>query len=275
MIDPVNLFKIDVINKNGAVFNVNELPPNDTEEYDLEDDKDFKKFVSDVEKEVRDSFEYRELVKYYKQNKEMNQGLDFENIISENGNKIKIEIHHSPFTLYDICIIVINKRMFYKESLDLEMVAKEAAQLHYKSMVGLIPLTQTEHQLVHNGYLFVPTTNVDGRYNLFIDYYKEFMSPEQLDVIDRIEEYTKMYLWEQDNKNILQQSNIYINPSGAYNLPKFEDLAAALSSRVQEIKDNAYTLPTLEDSKYINDRKGKYECVEFTDNWKYEAISFI
>ena len=39
---------------------------------------------------------------------------------------------------------------------------------------------------VHNQYLFVPCTKVLGNYGKFMDYYHNFMTPEQLEIIDRI-----------------------------------------------------------------------------------------
>ena len=40
---------------------------------------------------------------------------------------IKIEIHHYPFSLRDIVEIVLRKRMYYKESIEVQMTAKEVS----------------------------------------------------------------------------------------------------------------------------------------------------
>ena len=77
---------------------------------------------------------------------------------------IKIEIHHYPFSLRDIVEIVIRKREYYKESLSVQMTAKEVMMLHYKLIIGLIPLSQTVHELAHSSRLFVPSDKVLGRY---------------------------------------------------------------------------------------------------------------
>ena len=93
---------------------------------------------------------------------DMNQ-CSFLQVSNNDAYKIKIEIHHYPFTLYDIVCIVYKKRVANYESLDVEMIAKEVTMLHYKLLVGLIPLSVTVHQLVHEGKLFIPVQNVLGR----------------------------------------------------------------------------------------------------------------
>lgn len=276
MIDPVNLQRIEnlvpatVDNEARAVINLPIIPEYDEEDYDIYDDKDFKKYISDVEKEVRTSFEYREMIKYMRTYMGMGESASYENINNSESFNVKIEIHHHPFTLYDICTIVINKRLFYKESMDLQMTAKEVMQLHYKLMVGLIPLSQTEHELVHKLYLFIPVDRVIGRYNLFVDYYKPFMTPEQLDVLERIEEYSMIYD-NMVNEELLEQKEIYINSPVSYKLPKTEDIINSMSNRITAIKNNGYTLPILNENKHKNE---KVEAISFDENWKFEAISF-
>lgn len=255
MIDPSNIIYIDHMgNKdNMSVLSIGEISNCDIEEYDIYDDKQYKKYVSDIEKTVRKSPEYRRMIAYLRDHMDMDQCAFYKNV-STNGDKrskMKIEIHHSPFTLYDIVVTVIQKRIFYKEDMDVELVAKEVAMLHYKMMVGLIPLGVTPHELVHNAYLFVPVQYVMGRYELFIDYYKEFMTPELLDTYERIEAYSKVYNDDANSKVPLLQNNIHLDVSGSYNLPNFEKLQLVMRDRVQEIKDNNYTLPVLETKKIV------------------------
>ena len=69
---------------------------------------------------------------------------------------------YSPFTLFDIALIVFNKRLYYGESLELQATSKEVTKLHYYLVVGLVALTKTEHELVHSSFLFVPANKVLG-----------------------------------------------------------------------------------------------------------------
>ena len=171
MIDPDNIIIVDKNSNNE--LKLNNIPECDFLIWDLEDDKDLKKYYATIEKEIRTSFEYREMIQYLRNNYGMDE-CSFIKVSNKDNFNIKIEVHHYPFTLYDIVLIVYRKRIFYQELLDVEMVAKEVTILHYKLLVGLISLSKTVHQLVHDGKLFIPVNNVLGRYRNFVDIYKPF-----------------------------------------------------------------------------------------------------
>jgi len=261
MIDPCSL-KVIVPYEGNEVIRMDEIPECDVEVYDLYDEKDFKKYIQDVEKTVRTSFEYRQYIKYLRECLDMNKCSFLENIDMDGSFNIKIEQHHYPFTLYDICIIVFNKRLFYHESLSLQMVSKEVMELHYKLMIGLIPLSETAHELVHNQYLFIPIENVLGRYNLFVDYYKEFMLPEHIDVLERIEDYSRTFNREL-NKLGLTQKNVLLELQGAYKLPELNKVYNAMVEQIETIKNNGYQLPcfTEEYHNQLDDIKKKKENI--------------
>lgn len=237
------------------------VPDCDFEAYDLDDEKDFKRYLSDVEKEVRGSFEYRQFIAYLRNYMDMNKCSFLENAVySPENHAIRIEIHHYPFTLYDICQVVYNKREYYKESLDVEMVAKEVMELHYKCMVGLIPLSETVHELVHNGKLFIPIQNVFGRYDLFMDFYDPFISPEMKDIVSRIEKYSEEQTSELLNTTILDANNLSLEVKDAnFQLPPINTVTTAMLDQIQAIKDNNYQLLTVRDKPYMLEDKDKEE----------------
>ena len=235
MRDPLNLNPIEFNNEKYTIISIDEIPEYDLADYDLCDDRDFKQYMSAIEKDVRGSFEYKQMIQYMRENMDMNKCSFYQNVNNIDTFKIKIEIHHEPITLYDICLIVFNKRKFYHESLDEEMVAKEVMYLHYNLMIGLIPLAETVHELVHNQYLFVPTDKVLGRYKDFVELYHAFMLPEQFDILNRIEEATNAY--NNDYQSILDMNYIYLDLSGAYSLPKKEDVVQAMKNRIDDIRN--------------------------------------
>ena len=235
MRDPNNMIQIDYYNNDPlTIIQIDSIPEYDIEDYDLFDDKDRKKYFSDIERIVRGSFEYRQMVKFLHDNMDMNKCSFYENVNNIDSYKIKIHIHHDPITLYDICLIVFNKRQALGEPTDPESVAKEVMYLHYNMMVGLIPLAETVHELVHNQYLFVPTDKVFGKYREFVELYRDFMLPEQIDTLERIEEATIYY--NTDSMNILAKSYIHLDLSGAYKLPRFEDVIQSMKIRIDDIK---------------------------------------
>lgn len=234
MRDPNCIVKSYELDPPPAIIEMREIPDYNLYDFDLNDDKSFKKYIQSIEKSVRSSFEYKEMVKFLREYMDMNQCAFYENINNTDNTKVRIEIHHEPLSLYDICLIVYNKRVAFNEPLDEEYVAKEVMYLHYNLQVGLIPLAETVHELVHASYLFVPTTAVLGKYREFVNMYEPYMLPEQLEILEHIEEATKLYDSE-EAKTILSTNYIYIDLSGAYNMPKLEDIAAMMKNRIKEI----------------------------------------
>lgn len=250
MIDPDNI-QIQKVNLPDHIH-ISEVPEFETECYNLEDDKDYEKYIKDIEKEARRSFEYRVFIKYLRENMDMNKCSFLKGVSNEETFDIKIEIHHYPFTLHDVAEIVYRKRCFYAESLNLQMVTKEVMILHYRLLIGLIPLSETVHQLAHSGRLFIPVDRVLGRYNLFLDYYKPFCSPEQLESLERIEKYTRENSDILDTTIIDQNRVTYEIKAERFLLPEFNHISDNMIQRIDSIKNNNYLLPTIEE-----DRKNK------------------
>ena len=232
MRDPNNIVKEYELDRPPSIIEMKNLY-----DFDLNDEKQFKKYIQTIEKVVRSSYEYREYTNYLREYMDMNQCAFYQNVNNTDTSKVRIEIHHEPLSLYDMCLIVYNKRQAFNEPLDEEYMAKEVMYLHYNLMVGLIPLAETVHQLVHASYLFVPTTAVLGKYREFVNRYEPYMLPEQLETLEHIEEATKAYR-DDDAKTLLGKNYIYMDLSGAYELPKTEDIISMLKERIRDIVDN-------------------------------------
>ena len=97
-----------------------------------------------------------------------------------------------------------------KEDTDIFLVANEVMYLHYLGWVGLVPVSESVHELIHNQYIFVPTNIVRGNFRAFVDNYYDYISPDTLDALDNAEEMTKEYLEHLDQNNqISTQMNIF------------------------------------------------------------------
>ena len=236
MVNPELINKVNDIYSNDGqtILEMKSAPYFDKMPYDLLEEKSFKKYISDVERSVRNSFEYRELIAYLKNTEGMDVCSFLDNVTSRDNTKVKIEIHHSPLTLYDICLAVFRKRQQRKESTNLEAVAQEIMYLHYIGWVGLIPLSATVHDMVHNQYLFVPTDRVRGNYKAFVDNYYNFIDPDTLDSLDAAEDATREY----NNKQmeLFNNHKIYLNVDGSYGLPRKDEMKSLLKDRITEIK---------------------------------------
>ena len=132
---------------------------------------------------IRSSLEYKTYIKFLKDNLDMNRCAVLKNIKNGDGKRYRIEIHHEPFTLFDIVETVINRRLDEGEDINALHVADEVMELHYEGHIGLIPLSVTMHELVHNGRIFIPLQYIYHKYDEFYKEYKDYMNPVLLDKI--------------------------------------------------------------------------------------------
>jgi len=213
------------------------VPDFEFEDYDLMDDKDREKYIVDLERHVRSSFEYRQMVQYLRDYMNMNSCAFIPNISNETNRRVRIEIHHSPFTLRDICCVILNKRMKNGEMLTIESVGYEVMFVHYSLMVGLIPLSETVHELVHTQYLFVPTNKVYGYYKAFVQTYYNYIDPELLDKLDELEKLTIAGTYNDTYKQVLEKKYITIDMEGNNQFEKLHELQDMLKQRLSDIKE--------------------------------------
>lgn len=223
------------------------IPEFDKEDYDLTEPKEFKTYILDMKRGIRGSFEYRQMINFLRENMNMNKCSFYKNVTNIDTFKIKIHLHHHPFTLEDIIRIVFTKRVFYGESTDIESVSKEVMFLHYKMMVGLIPLAETPHELVHNNYLFIPANHVRGQFEKFAELYWDFMEPELQELYERNMEFTKTYNEESSNNFILNKGYTYVDMTGEYDLPSMEHMVDIVQSRIDDINNGTETSVEIEE----------------------------
>ena len=225
------------INDENVVKIPKDIPPMDIEDYDLMDAKDKEKYISDLERHIRSSYEYRAMVQYLREYMDMNSCAFLPNVTNETNRRIRIELHHSPFTLRDICVTVLNKRMKNNEMLTIESVAYEVMYVHYSLMIGLIPLSETVHELVHTQYLFVPTDKVYGYYKQFVNTYYNYIDPEILDKLDELEKLTIEGKYNDMYKQVLEKKLITVDMEGNNQYEQLHELQDMLRERLQYIKN--------------------------------------
>lgn len=148
-------------------------------------DREKVKIIKEIERLVRGSLEYRDYIKFLKQNIDMNMCSFFAGVSRKNGEKVRIEIHHEPFTLFDISQIVLEKHIDESPyAVNTYKMAEEVAKLHYQCSVGLIPISKTVHDLVHDGKLFIPLQNLYGFYVNFIEEYEPYIPNDILAMLE-------------------------------------------------------------------------------------------
>ena len=166
-------------------INTYALPENMEYSVTLNTDKDKVKFIKRIESILRSSMEYRDYISFLKDHINMTHCAFFNNIENAQGNKVRIEIHHEPLTLFDIVHIVLNRHLEEGIPINDLFIADEVMLLHYKNQVGLIPLSKSIHQIIHHGNdLVIPLNLVYGEYKTFIDEYSDYIDRE---IIEKLE----------------------------------------------------------------------------------------
>lgn len=223
-----------------------DIPIMDIEDYDLFDDKEKEKYIIALEKYTRNSYEYKTMINYLREYMNMNSCAFIPNVSNETNRKIRIEIHHSPFTLRDICVTIINKRMKNNEMLTIESVAYEVMFAHYSLMVGLIPLAETVHDLVHTQYIFIPTNKVYGYYKNFVKAYYDYIDPELLNKLDELEKLTTLGTYNDSYKEVLEKKYIIVDMEGNNQFEKLHELQEMLKNKLSDLRGEASQPPNKE-----------------------------
>ena len=186
--------------------------------------KDKDKFIKRTERIIRSSLEYRDYIVFLRENVDMTKCAFFNAVSNEQGKHIHIEIHHAPFTLYDYVKAVVER--YESEGLPMNdlMIADEVMELHYNNQVGLIPLSKTIHEMVHNSdKITIPLNMIYGDYRSFLES-DEYASLEQIDFLyDKLEiEIAKTKAITPETFDSIKKQFTYINIEDAAPVEKRE-----------------------------------------------------
>lgn len=186
--------------------------------YIMYDDRTRTKFIKTIEKYVRGSYEYKQLIEYLHTQLGMTYDMFFNQVSKEKGKRIGIEIHHLPFTLYDIVNVILRKYEEEEIPLDPYKIAEEVTICHYKGMVTLVPLSVTVHQLYHRGDIFIPVQYMDKGFVRFYQEYKPYMADYEPMLI-KLVAMSKAFDMSTAN-TILRKHLIYLKNFGYVSIPK-------------------------------------------------------
>lgn len=150
---------------------------------DYYDSKKFTSFIKKCEQQLRKSDAYSKYLYNLKNEKGLHYCAVRGNITDADAT---IEFHHYPFTLYDIFYVVMIKHISLEENFSSFSLVSEVLDLHSNNLVGLVPLSITEHHLVHDGVRFIPMSSVYGNVGKFVNEYSYYMTD------DMIEKYNKL-----------------------------------------------------------------------------------
>lgn len=153
---------------------------------ELNEPDEFEHFIKNCEAMVRNDPRYKNYISELKSagfNKDVFQsGID-----NEKFPNTKIEMHHGPlFTLFNVCSIVTDHLLESGEKICTFDVAELVLDEHEKHHIQVVMgLTKTNHELVHDGKLFVHINQSIGDILKFIKKYKLGIKREHLYTLER------------------------------------------------------------------------------------------
>lgn len=173
------------------------------------DDKVFDRFVKSVEKLVRSDRSYSNYVGKIKETEDnLAKDVILNNLKSSDAT---IEMHHHPFTLYDIVSIVALHNFNNNIPFTSFSLAKEVLAIHYANMVGLAPMSITTHELAHlsvdktkKRYITLTKKQVFGKYSEFAEMYKDGMTIDTRHKLAEFEEISNDETFKIDQRDLFK-----------------------------------------------------------------------
>lgn len=171
---------------------------------DFENEKEFQKFIKRCERLIRGSCEYSDWTEYLREV----LGYYSCDITGELNSQTTVEIHHHPFTLYDIVKYITKKYLTNCQPFCAFDICCDVIETHYKNEIGYVPLLSSLHEKYHNGYLLIPMEIVHGDYQQFYNKYYEYFDDDDLsDIRSKLDINFencgwKQYSWKRDNYSV-------------------------------------------------------------------------
>ena len=165
------------------------------------DDSEEKKLIRAAERLIRTSKEYSYYLGFLKQDLGMTRCSVMPNLDAECNT---LEMHHYPFTLYELCEIVMKKQFASNIPVNTFTIADEVLRLHYENVIGLVPLSVTVHQLVHAGRIFLKLSQTFGNISKFVTDYQDFIDEELIVKLAKIIELSKRETNMTDDPKLLK-----------------------------------------------------------------------
>lgn len=193
--------------------------PDDGYHVSISTDKEKERFIKRIERIVRKSGEYRDYIQFLRQNLDMDSCAFFNNVTKKTNSKIRIEVHHEPLTLYDIVKILTEKYLQTGEEIDDLLIAEEVTRIHYTNQVGLIPLSKTLHEVVHNSNkLTIPMYMISGNFMSFLRENEEYWQEDKA-IVKKLELlFTRTKEINESSFDVLKEKFVYLKVDG-FELP--------------------------------------------------------
>lgn len=144
-------------------------------------------FIKAVERLVRNDKSYKRYISYIKTDVGLNFCQVLSNIKVEDPNaNTKLEMHHGPIlTLFDYASILVDWSLAHEKKITTFSIANRLLDEHFKNHIQVVMLSETVHQLFHEGKVFLNIKHAFGDLNAFIKKYRDGISDEHIAKINK------------------------------------------------------------------------------------------
>lgn len=149
------------------------------------------KFIKYCERLVRSNEDYKLWLSSIRDNSRLSQDAFLYNLTS---SLVEIQLHHYPINLFNITQAVIMKYLKEKQKISTFIIADEVIQLHFKGIIGLVPLTVTTHEIAHLDKLQFVRSQIYGDWELFYNQYKDYLDDYDHIVVKKLLDTTHIEL---------------------------------------------------------------------------------
>lgn len=198
-------------------------------------DKQRTKLIKKIESYVRTSMEYADFTNYLRKHTNMNECTFFSNF-QANNKKGMIELHHAPFDLFTITNVITKSQEIGYGYIDEFRVADEIMQCHYAGLIGIVPLSITCHELVHDKKLVVPLYCVYGRFVEFTKIYYDVINKLNDGTLELLREEMKLSKHFAEHPEELEKANsilnvqyVYVEVDGQKQIQEFKEVQKTLA----------------------------------------------
>lgn len=162
------------------------------------DYKFYKRFIQNVERQVRGNTDYKAYLENLRDMDFFRQDVFMNNL---NSDLVEIQLHHFPFTLYNISDYVCQKFFEDNEYVSTFMVSNEVIKLHLNDLVGLVPLSTTMHEIEHLQNLPIMERQIFGNWKYIEENYN--ISDYDKEKIKRLRERRSLNLLQNEGMKYL------------------------------------------------------------------------
>lgn len=160
---------------------------------DLKDPDEFESFIKSCEQMIRDDPRYTAYISELK-SRGFNKDVMQSGINNDLFPSTSIEMHHGPiFNLFELCSIVTDYLLKNDEKVTTYNIADTILEEHKLNNIQVTFLTKTNHELVHNGDIFIHINQTFGNILNFISKYKSGLHKDHLSTFNRYIELCEKY----------------------------------------------------------------------------------